>query len=356
MCYPFIVGGDGLLFHNLLSGLGKRSFDVTHLGPLQPVEWALSIRDIDDTLKREGLKANWDGNRTSARKIPGERSLQYDLPDYTCRMSDADLFWNELETSCRDEKPCLLITSLDHAKDVISLGKKNRVPVILWVIDADQENEAVLSEEPVPDGVIFDSYFLKNKYEKFCRSPNRVIYPVLDYSGYSLRRREEGYVTIVNPTVEKGKEVFLKLAGKMPGVNFIVLEGWQKLEKKDFSLPNITLLDRTHKLNEVYERTNILLVPSLIEDAFPTVIPLAQVCGIPVIGSDLGGIPEATGPGGIIINDPLNIDLWVEAVNELLHDNAVYDSYSEAALQIAVRYDPPALVDKFIDFAAGLTG
>ena len=51
----------------------------------------------------------------------------------------------------------------------------------------------------------------------------------------------------------------------------------------------------------------------------------AQSCGIPVIASRRGGLPEAVGDGGLLVDDYLNVDAWVAAIDSVL-SNAQYCS------------------------------
>jgi glycosyltransferase involved in cell wall biosynthesis len=343
MCFPFTVGGDGHLVHNLMSGLGRSGYSALHLGPLQPVDWPISISEIDNTLRDKGIQAKWHWNQAGQGKIPSERSVIYNSHQYTCWMLDADAFWRELSHICQQLRPKLVMTQLDCAQEVISICKEFKVPVILWVVDVDNENEALLSREPLADAVIFDSQFLKTRYEKLCRIRNFVVHPILDFSGLAPQAKSGECISMVNPITEKGGEIFFEIARRMKNVNFLVLEGWKNVKHENHP-SNITVLGRASKIEELYKRTKILLVPSIIEDAFPTVIPLAQACGIPVVGSNLGGIPEAIGENGLIVEDPYNIESWVKAINRLLLNPDLYKSISEATRKGALDYTPDKLM------------
>ena len=58
----------------------------------------------------------------------------------------------------------------------------------------------------------------------------------------------------------------------------------------------------------------------------------AHFSGIPVVASNRGGLPEAVGPGGILLDPDGPIDPWVNAIRRLWHDDGHYAALSAAAL------------------------
>ncbi len=63
---------------------------------------------------------------------------------------------------------------------------------------------------------------------------------------------------------------------------------------------NVTFVPRVYDMSPLYRSHRLLLVPSVVEDAFPRLIIEAALHGTPSIGTDRGGISEAIGPGGIV--------------------------------------------------------
>jgi glycosyltransferase involved in cell wall biosynthesis len=63
----------------------------------------------------------------------------------------------------------------------------------------------------------------------------------------------------------------------------------------------------------------------------------AQFSGIPVLGSDIGGLPEAIGPGGVIVGVKEPIEVWVSALKRLWHDQDWYSEKSKQAITYAQR-------------------
>ena len=96
--------------------------------------------------------------------------------------------------------------------------------------------------------------------------------------------------------------------------------------------------------------TKIALLPSLWWENQPLVAIEAVINGIPVIGSDRGGIPETVGDGGTVLPRPERltpmtrivpeaeeVEPWVEAIIRLWDDAKYYQGLSERALQEAQR-------------------
>lgn len=73
----------------------------------------------------------------------------------------------------------------------------------------------------------------------------------------------------------------------------------------------IDFLDRG-ALREQFQRADIFCAPSLTNETFGLVIAEAMACGLPVVTSTRGGIPEVVGAAGILVDRP-------EAPEELAH-------------------------------------
>ena len=63
----------------------------------------------------------------------------------------------------------------------------------------------------------------------------------------------------------------------------------------------------------------------------------AQFSGIPVVASRVGGLPEAVGPGGLLINPEAPVSEWVQSVRRLWTDQAYWKELSQAALHYSRR-------------------
>lgn len=107
---------------------------------------------------------------------------------------------------------------------------------------------------------------------------------------------EQGYVTLINPSIIKGLPIFLALARALPHVPFAAVPTWATtradIEALE-ALPNVTLLSPRANVDELFQHVRVLLAPSLWGESFGQVVVEAMLRGIPVLAADAGGLPEA---------------------------------------------------------------
>ena len=116
-------------------------------------------------------------------------------------------------------------------------------------------------------------------------------------------------------------------------------------------LPNVTLVGPFAEMAEVYASSRVLLVPSQwLAETWGRVASEAQFAGVPVVGSDHGGLPEAVGPGGSLLPRDSEPAIWAAEIKRLWSDDAYWSAKSAAALAHAARPD----IDKDRQVAAFL--
>ena len=76
----------------------------------------------------------------------------------------------------------------------------------------------------------------------------------------------------------------------------------------------------------------------------------AQVSGIPVIASGRGGLPEAVGGGGIVLDREAPASVWAGAIREMMVRRCSLSGMSRAALCHSERreLDPDRQVETLI--------
>ncbi|HET9320416.1 MAG TPA: alpha/beta fold hydrolase [Bryobacteraceae bacterium] len=186
---------------------------------------------------------------------------------------------------------------------------------------------------------------------------------LLDPGPYEpLGRFENEFVTLVNPCAVKGISIFLALAERMPHVRFAAVPLWgtnvddrRTLEER----PNISILPPVDSISQLLVRTRVLLVPSLWAEARSRIIVEAMLHGVPVIASNVGGIPEAKlGVDYLLPVRPIakyqervddqmvpvadvpaqDIGPWYDALDRLLSDRGHYEQLSRASRVAALSY------------------
>ena len=148
-------------------------------------------------------------------------------------------------------------------------------------------------------GYVACSKFVQNQVYRFHRIQTEVVYNGVDCERFSPRPAEKRWdVLFLGRLYEnKGISTLLALARAMPRIRFAVAgEGpmADPVARAGRSLPNLSYLGRASydALPRLLSESKLLICPSK-SDPFPLVILEAMACGVPVIASRIGGIPEA---------------------------------------------------------------
>jgi len=190
----------------------------------------------------------------------------------------------------------------------------------------------------------------------------------------ALGRFDNQFVTLVNPCAVKGIDIFLTLAGAFPETAFAAVPMWGTNQRDQTALrarANVTVLEPVDDINALLARTRVLLVPSLWAEARSRMVVEAMLRGVPVIASDVGGIPEAKMgvPYLLPVNPiasyqprldermvpvaevpPQATGPWREALGRLLNDHAHWEGISRASRAAAVEYATGLSVGPFEEF------
>jgi glycosyltransferase involved in cell wall biosynthesis len=190
------------------------------------------------------------------------------------------------------------------------------------------------------------------------RHPIGLVPPTIDPGHYLTEGRVGEFVTFVNPIPVKGLEVAVEIARRLPEVPFLFVKGrWASARiEPDLSaaavLPNVEIWPTQTDMRTVYRRTDILLFPSQWEETAGRVIIEAQLNGIPVVASPVGGVPAQVGEGGILVADKTDPAQYAAAIERLRGDRGLHERMSRRALQNSQhpRFSLAAHVRAFIDF------
>jgi glycosyltransferase involved in cell wall biosynthesis len=170
----------------------------------------------------------------------------------------------------------------------------------------------------------------------------------------ALGRFDRGSVTLINPCVEKGLPIFLELAATTPNVDFAAVPTWgadSEVLRSLSAAPNVEILEPCDDIEAILARTRVLLVPSLWPEAFGYVVVEAMLRGIPVLASDIGGLPEAklgvpyllpvaaaVHVDGRSVSPAQDIGPWAAALDELLSSREAYERCAATSHAAAQRF------------------
>ena len=200
-----------------------------------------------------------------------------------------------------------------------------------------------------------------------------VLRPPVDWREYEVENHEQKYVTLSNLNENKGGQILIDIAKVTPEVQFLGVRGsyWKQIE--DPTIKNITYVDNTPKIKDVYSQTKILIMPSKEETWGRTAVE-AMSSGIPVIAHPTPGLKECCADAALFV-DRTDIQEWSRLISRLCNDKSFYDEFSNRgkirAKQLEPTHDlemfqewferkvvpsasfesakPPALLQKFLD-------
>ncbi|SOB81116.1 Glycosyltransferase involved in cell wall bisynthesis [Sphingomonas guangdongensis] len=190
---------------------------------------------------------------------------------------------------------------------------------------------------------IANSTYTAAAYEQGFGISSAVIVPLFDRARYVVepRRRE---VLFVNPHPHKGVDIALRLATDCPHIPFRFVRGWPlsegdaaRLNQGVAACPNVRLFPKTDRMAQHYAEARVLLAPSRWKETWGRVATEAQFSGIPVLASNIGGLPEAVGPGGLLVEPDAPASAWRDALEQLWEDTELHDRLAAAALDHSRR-------------------
>lgn len=254
--------------------------------------------------------------------------------------------WDVVSTVVEREKPDVVVVLTRMSVKMALAVRATGVPMMMMLQDVEFDEHGGDFKELGDVTCAANSAFTAKKYHDAFGVHPHVIHPLIFPEKYKTETTRD-YVTYINPHPLKGLDIALAVARACPHIPFLFQESWPlttaqavELHAALTDLPNVTLQRPVADMRDVYKRTKILLAPSRWEEAYGRVASEVQISGIPVVASDRGGLPEAVGAGGILLNPDGNIADWVSAVEKLWSDKEYYDDMVAAAVAHAAR---PAL-------------
>ena len=196
----------------------------------------------------------------------------------------------------------------------------------------------------------------KNKVEALRRYPLcNTAWPVLGSVGSFEERK--GQVILLNAVAKLA-------AGSMPNIHLMLVgdgpdEEMLKEKVKTMNLEkNVTFFPFTSEPNYIFERIDILVLPSLYKEGLPNVLLEAMSMGLPVIASKLAGVPEVVFDGKTgYMTKPGDQSGLIDAIAKLSSDKNAYIKMGKNARKLMEeKFDKRVQFNEFLKFFHKITG
>jgi len=169
-------------------------------------------------------------------------------------------------------------------------------------------------------------------------------YPCIDLRAYRQAAHERGLGRIGFSATggAKGWQVVEQVARRLPERQFVVAGHGVRTDGR--GLPeNVMLLGHIADMQPFYAQIDLLLVPSMVEEAFGRVVIEAAAAGIPSVANCIGGLPEALGDSGALVEVRDDIaamaEAYVGAIAGMLGTPDSYARERQRALARAAAYE-----------------
>jgi glycosyltransferase involved in cell wall biosynthesis len=263
----------------------------------------------------------------------------------------------EIEKNILGFKPNVIITQLMWGDVALKLAKKHKIPSIIRVCKVPLELNLSKNSNYSPTAIIATSKYIKDYAKKKWDREVQIINPLIETKDYIITDNDfnplnNELIFMFNPLARKGGEIFKKIAQQLNDKKFGTVYGWSSLkDNSNFSnfsrkyikritesegslfdgllpnyinfegAPNIKILKPENDAKIIYRKIRLLLIPSQWEEAFGRVAIEAMKNGIPVIASNVAGLRDSVGKGGMLVEKD-SVEQWVKEI--LKFDDPLY--------------------------------
>lgn len=288
--------------------------------------------------------------------------------------TDTRAFLAHVTRLIREYRPQVVATYGSHPAlgEARRLLKQGASRVVMHVLNFGYEKrEAFLNV----DRVTTNSAFLQRWYGEKIGLRSHVLYSPVLASEVVAESGSRDKVLFVNPTMHKGRALVARmlemLAAQKIAIPFeVIVSDAPKAEFRAMLSPEaeslVTFSGPYADPKEFWGRAKIAVVPSVIE-AFGRVAVEAVLNGVPVIGPNMGGVPEAMGEGGIALPIPKSMATamdelpseedalpWVQALVDLWFDEVRYQKAQAGAAVSAERWSEEATRARVLQYFEGV--
>ncbi|NQU98293.1 glycosyltransferase family 4 protein [Candidatus Woesearchaeota archaeon] len=169
------------------------------------------------------------------------------------------------------------------------------------------------------DTIIANSDFIRKVFQEKTNKNIFVLYPTIDKKIIKVNSQQNKYILYVTPMKQKGLKLFLKICAHLKHEHFLVIGHtfmeWDNIIRMS-KTNNVKYLGWEENIDKIYLKSRLLLNPVEWEEPFGRVPLEAMIFGIPSISYKKGGIPEAVGGAGDLIDSNSDFDTWIQTIKK----------------------------------------
>ncbi len=366
VCYP-TFGGSGIVATELGKAFAERAHEVHFITYSKPVrmdmftenmfyhEVSVSDYPLFEYAPYELL--------LSSKLVDVAISQQLDLLHVHYAIPHASAAYSAKQILKSRDIDLPFITTL-HGTDITLLGKdKSYQPVIEFAINQSDAVTAVsesLKEDTyrffkvdknikvIPNFVDFSLY--KNGVDaklrsSFAKEDERIITHISNFR--KLKRVDD--VIHIFEGIQQNISAKLLMVGEGPE-----LEGVRALAKSKGLEDKIFFLGKSKRIEQITQISDLFLLPSETE-SFGLVALEAMASSVPVVSSNVGGLPEVNIEGKTGFLRPVgDIDSMISAALTILKDETSLNQFKKNALEHAKTFDLDTIVPLYEDLYRSL--
>lgn len=201
---------------------------------------------------------------------------------------------------------------------------------------------------------ISPSNFLKNKVCEFGEDSNKIIvlHNFIDAEINSEKVEKENYVLYFGRlSIQKGIRTLIKACEELPDIKFVVAgNGDLKHELDGIHNINYVGFKSGNDLKELISKALFSVYPSEWYENCPLSVLESQMYGTPVIGAEIGGIPELIDNNidGLLF-EPGNVNSLVEKIQQLYLDREKLKEFSDKCIKKIQNYSINNYYDRLME-------
>ena len=346
-------GGSSVSQRQLARRLTERGHEVEILAASVQSRVIRPVYDQQVDLSTK-LRGSWLRPALLALQRPAGRRIRRletpDHPTWVCAVPE-----NGFRVLRRKFPPDVVVaSSIDRVswRRIRAQLRAAGIPSVLYLREASAKGHLTVTGAP-PDLLLANAESLAEEARE-AGYACEVVPSIVEFERSRTESTRE-VVLLVNPIEMLGGDRVWALARARPDIPFVLRESnmmsAEELKAVTSRLaehPNVSLRPYTTTPVDLYRDARVLLVPHRVDNR-PRVILEAQSNGIPVIATSFPGLVEAVGSGGTLVANDAEPAAWIDALNQMWDDDAVYQRVSESARAHAARDDvtPDRVLDRF---------